>query len=195
MPIPAFSIDGVLPPYVGSGGPGGAPQDMTPYVVTAVEVVLTLGTSPKRRTILAHWLDHRAALRGLGFQRGFQWLDGSFVEEKEPNDLDIVTFLFRPATVLGHADLGGLIGANAHLFDRPQVKTSYMLDAFFIDLDASPEGIVNVSRYWLGLFSHRRADGLWKGMLQVRLATFRRKTRRTWSIPFHKPSLSPMRSA
>jgi hypothetical protein len=25
------------------------------------------------------------------------------------------------------------------------------------------------SRYLLGLFSHRRVDGLWKGMLQVRL--------------------------
>jgi hypothetical protein len=169
MPIPAFSIDGVLPPYVGPGGPGGALQDMTPYVVTAVEVVSTLGTSPKRRTILSRWLNHRAALRGLGFQRGFQWLDGSFVEEKEPNDLDIVTFIFRPATVQGHADLGALMGANAQLFDRPQVKTHYMLDAFFIDLDASSENIVNVSRYWLGLFSHRRVDGLWKGMLQVRL--------------------------
>jgi hypothetical protein len=44
-----------------------------------------------------------------------------------------------------------------------------MLDAFFIDLNASPESIVNVSRYFLGLFSHRRVDGLWKGMLQVRL--------------------------
>jgi hypothetical protein len=169
MPIPAFSIDGVLPPYVGPGGPGGALQDMTPYGVTAVEVVSTLGTSPKRRTILSHWLDHRAALRGLGFRYGFQWLDGSFVEEKEPNDLDIVTFVFRPATVLGHADLGALIGANPQLFDRLQVKTRYMLDAFFIDLDASPESVVNVSRYWLGLFSHRRVDGLWKGMLQVRL--------------------------
>jgi hypothetical protein len=104
MPIPAFSIDGVLPPYVGPGGPGGAPQDMTPYVATAVEVVLTLGTTPRRRTILGRWLDHRAALRGLGFQRGFQWLDGSFVEQKEPNDLDIVTFVFRPATVTGYAD-------------------------------------------------------------------------------------------
>jgi hypothetical protein len=169
MPIPAFSIDGVLPPYVGPSGPGGAPQDMTPYVVTAVELVLTLGTSPKRRTILAQWLDHRAALRRLGFQRGFQWLDGSFVEQKEPSDLDIVTFLFRPPTVNSPTELGALMGANAQLFDRAQVKTRYMLDAFFIDLNASPEAIVNVSRYLLGLFSHRRADGLWKGMLQVRL--------------------------
>ena len=169
MPIPSFSIDGVLPPYVGPGGPGGALQDMTPYVVTAVEVVSTLGTTVKRKTILSRWLDHRTALRGLGFQRGFQWLDGSFVEDKDPNDLDVVTFLFRPASVAQAADLAALMGANAQLFDRARVKAHYMLDAFFVDLNASPEGIVNVSRYFLGLFSHRRVDDVWKGMLQVRL--------------------------
>jgi hypothetical protein len=26
-----------------------------------------------------------------------------------------------------------------------------------------------MTRYWFGLFSHRRSDGIWKGMLQVRL--------------------------
>ena len=35
---------------------------MTPYVVTAVEVVSTLATSTMRGTILSHWLNHRAAL-------------------------------------------------------------------------------------------------------------------------------------
>ena len=169
MPIPPFSIDGVLPPFVGSSGPGGSSRDMTPYVVTAVEVVSTLATSTMRGSILSHCLNHRAALRALGFQRGFQWLDGSFVEDKDPNDLDVVTFLFRPATVAGPAELRALMGANAQLFERAQVKARYMLDAFFIDLNGSPETIVNFSRYLLGLFSHRRVDGLWKGMLQVRL--------------------------
>jgi hypothetical protein len=169
MPIPPFSIDGVLPPYVGNSGPGGPPQDMTPYMVTAVEVVSTLGTDAGRQTILSRWLGHRDALRALGFQHGFQWLDGSFVENTDPNDLDIVTFLFRPATVARPAELAALMGANPQLFDRAQVKARYMLDAFFIDLNGSPEAIVNVSRYYVGLFSHRRVDGLWKGMLQVRL--------------------------
>jgi len=169
MPIPSFSIDGVLPPFVGPSGPGGSSRDMTPYIVTAVEVVSTLGTSTKRRTILSHWLDHRAALRALGFQRGFQWLDGSFIEDKEPNDLDVVTFLFRPVTMVQPARLAALVGANAQLFDPAQAKARYMLDAQFVDLDASPEIVVNLTRYWVGLFSHRRVDGLWKGMLQVRL--------------------------
>lgn len=169
MPIPPFSIDGVLPPYVGPQGPGGRVEDMSPYVVTALEVASTLGGTKERKNILRGWLKHRAALRALGFQRGFQWLDGSFVEAKEPKDLDVVTFLFRPPGIYDVTDLVALMTANAHLFQRFSVKASYALDAFFIDLDGSPETIVNASRYLLGLFSHRRGDDLWKGMLQVRL--------------------------
>ena len=78
MPLPAFNIDGILPPFVGPDGPGGAPEDLSPYVVTALEVATSLGTSEGRKTILRGWLLHRAALRAAGFVRGFQWLDGSF---------------------------------------------------------------------------------------------------------------------
>lgn len=96
MPIPAFTIDGVLPPYVGPAGPAGAVEDLSPYTVTAIEVVTTLGFTDEHRAILLGWLRHRAALRAIGFDRGFQWLDGSFVEQKEPRDLDVVAFLYRP---------------------------------------------------------------------------------------------------
>jgi hypothetical protein len=149
MPIPSFTIDGVLPPYVGPCGPG--------------------GVADKRKAILRGWLQHRAALRDVGFGRGFQWLDGSFVEGKDPRDLDIVTFLYRPPGFDSASALGGLLGANLDLFDRAQVKATYSLDAFPVDLNGSPEGVVNAARYFLSLFSHRRGDDLWKGMLQVRL--------------------------
>ena len=166
MPIPGFTIDGILPPYVGLDGPGGATEDMSPYSVSALEVALTLGTSPERRDILRGWFQHRAALRAIGFHRGFQWLDGSFVEDKSPKDLDVVTFIYRPQGIL---DLNGLVTANLHLFARAPVKLAFKLDLFFIDLDGQAEAIVHLTRYFLGLFSHRRDDDLWKGMLQVRL--------------------------
>lgn len=169
MPIPSFTIDGVLPPFVGPNGPAGGAQDMTPYVVTAMEVVSTFGTTEERKTILRGWLQHRAALRAIGLDSGFQWLDGSFVEDKDPKDLDLVTFVNRPATIHDGTQFVRLMQANANLFIRPQVRASFSLDAFLIDLDASGEAIVNNTRYWLGLFSHRRGDSLWKGMLQVRL--------------------------
>lgn len=169
MPIPAFTIDGVLPPYVGPDGPGGTSEDLSPYVVSATEVVTTLGGSDQRKTILRGWLRHRAALRAIGFNRGFQWLDGSFVEKKEPRDLDVVTFFYRPRGVNDPTALARLLRDHIDLFGRAQVKAGFALDFFPVDLDGSPETLVNLSRYWLGLFSHRRGDDLWKGMLQVRL--------------------------
>ncbi|WP_397463220.1 DUF6932 family protein [Rhizobium ruizarguesonis] len=77
MPIPSFTIDGVLPPYVGSKAPGGAFEDLSPYEVSAPEVVSTLGTTQNRRDILRRWLNHRSELRAAGITQGFQWLDGS----------------------------------------------------------------------------------------------------------------------
>ncbi len=169
MPIPGFTIDGILPPFVGPNGPGGAPEDLSPYAVTAIEVVTTLALTDDRKKILRLWLRHRAALRAVGFERGFQWLDGSFVESKDPRDLDVVTFIYRPAGVQDSGDLARLLRANLGLFGRAQVKAAYHLDFFAIDLDGSAEAIVSLTRYWLSVFSHRRVDYLWKGMLQVRL--------------------------
>ncbi len=169
MPIPAFNINGVLPPYVGATGPSGAATDMSPYEVSATEIVTTLGATDDRRKILEGWLNHRAALRNLGFTRGFQWLDGSFVEKKDPRDLDVVLFVYRPTGTANATALARLLGANLNVFGRAQVKSLYKLDFFPIDLDSSTEVIVSMTRYFLALFSHRRVDEVWKGMLQVRL--------------------------
>lgn len=169
MPIPAFTIDGVIPPYVGPNGLGGRGEDMTPYMVSAIEVVATLGVNDQRRSILQNWLQHRADIRALGFDRGFQWLDGSFVEDKDPRDLDIITFTYRPAAAKKLQDFRQLCANNPDQLARRRIKAKYNLDAFFVDLNGAPETIVNTSRYYLGLFSHRRGDDLWKGMLQVRM--------------------------
>jgi hypothetical protein len=142
---------------------------MSPYVVTATELVATLATTDKRKVILRRWLQHRAALRALGFDRGFQWIDGSFVENKEPQDVDVVAFLYRPPGIVNAGALARLIRANLNLFLRTQVKATYKVDFFSMDLQGSPELLVSMTRYLFGLFSHRRSDGIWKGMLQVRL--------------------------
>lgn len=169
MPIPPFNVDGVLPPYVGPSGPGGAHEHLSPYSVTAPEVESKLGWTENRRTILRGWLRHRARLRSLGFDRGFQWCNGSFVEQKEPQDLDGVRFLHRPLDIRTGNQLAAMIEANKQVFDRTPVKAQFKLDTFLIDLDGGPESIVKVTRYFLGLFSHRRGDDVWKGMFQVRL--------------------------
>jgi hypothetical protein len=98
MGIPTFTIDGILPPFMGLT-PGDDPSQMSPYEVNAEEVVKRFCTSGPRRQILKGWLDHRNELRAIGIASGFQWLDGSFLEEKEPKDLDIVSFVHLPGNV------------------------------------------------------------------------------------------------
>lgn len=169
MPIPSFTIDGVLPPYIGPNGPGGSFEDLSPYEVSALEVVDTFGTTDNRRDILRRWLSHRNQLRRANIVRGFQWLDGSFLENKEPNDLDTVSFIYRPAYAIELKDWKDFLVSNGAMFNRHQLKQHFRLDALFIDLNGDPEVIVDVSRYYMGLFSHRRGDDLWKGMLKVRL--------------------------
>jgi hypothetical protein len=169
MTIPAFNIHGVIPPFTGADPVAGGPAALSPYVVKPVEVVDDLGTTADRRDILTKWLDHRRQLRLLGFT-GFQWLDGSFVEKKNPQDLDVVTFLRRPLTAQSPVALGTLLGQNPGTFNRAMLKASHRLDAYFVDMDGASETIVEVTRYFCGLFSHRRNDYLWKGMLRVDLS-------------------------
>lgn len=170
MPVPAFTIDGVIPPFIGTNGPGGGRQQMTPYEATPLEVAERFGGTARRREILGHWLEHRQLMRDLGITTGFQWLDGSFVEDKEPNDLDLVTFFRRPVQASSALEVHALMLANPPVLLRTHVRAVRRLDAFFVDLDGTSEGIIDATRYWCGLFSHRRDDGLWKGMVKVSLA-------------------------
>lgn len=167
MPIPSFTIDGILPPYTSPDGPGAMPHFMSPYAATSLEVVIHLGTSDQRRLILSAWLEHRSRLYQAGFNSGFQWLDGSFVEDKEPNDLDVVAFMHRPAAAQDNASFGALLTQHRDIIVRSRVKQAYPLDFFPVDLDGDGKTLVEMTRYWCGLFSHRRGDSVWKGMLKV----------------------------
>ena len=168
MAIPGFTIDGIVPPFIGNG-PGDHSALMSPYEADASEVVARFGTSDKRREILGKWLDYRQALRDIGLQSGFQWLDGSFLEEKEPKDLDLVSFVYKPSKLDTPEAVQAFIAENISLLDRDLVKANYRLDAFLLELDGSPEALVDSSRYYLQLFSHQRSTFLWKGMVQVSL--------------------------
>jgi hypothetical protein len=171
MPIPSFTIDGVLPPFKGTSGPGGQMHDMSPYYSISSEIVQSLGTSIGRLDILEKWLQHRTDLAAIGISSGFQWIDGSFVEDKEPKDMDTVVFLNRPTTCPDVAAFNALVVQNMGLFDRAALAANYKLDAFFVYLGGNPAGIVGQTQYYLNLFSHRRGDYLWKGILRAELGT------------------------
>ncbi len=103
---------------------------------------------------------------------GFQWIDGSFVEDVEtsqkrpPADIDIVTFAPLPSFP-DSAARQTWIKQNLALFDTTQTKDAYQCDAYFVDLGKRPDLLVDDSRYWFGLFSHQRGTSLWKGMIQI----------------------------
>lgn len=171
MPIPDFDHNGVLPPHLG------LPTELShlsPYPATTAEVCLKFCYSPERQAILQGWLDLRSALRTLGYNQGFQWLDGSFVEDIEnsernrpPGDIDVVSFLMPSRLSKAQMD-GELLNV---LSNRAATKARFRADHFVVVLNASGVSIVEQTRYWCGLFSHRRSDSIWKGMLRVELGS------------------------
>lgn len=170
--IPNFTISGVLPPYLGPTATD--PGSMSPYETTLTRIANRLCASDERKAIFRGLLRYRQALSGIGLSSGFQWLSGSFMEDIEsiesraPRDVDVLTFVRRPAAVADNAAWQAFCNANLNLFQRAQAKTNYKCDAFFVDMNTEPENIVNQTRYWFGLFGHRRT-GIWKGLLQIPL--------------------------
>jgi hypothetical protein len=168
-PIPDFDHNMVLPPHLGNPV---IPSDLSPYLCTTFDLCQKLGTTPERRAILDKFLDFRERLRTEGLTTGFQWLDGSFLEDVEtrlgrpPADLDVVT-------VYWGYDIQFQMGLAARLpeFANPRLaKATYSLDHYPLDADNSPQTTVEWARYWSLLFSHNRL-GVWKGMLKIDLDT------------------------
>ena len=160
--IPSWNGAGFLPPWASTPT---AVAARSPYRSTMLEFVRRFAITDARIIICQGLLDYRDELRTMGVH-GFQWLDGSFVEDVEnfrpakpqPADIDIVTF----------ADFGPPHQAQLNVL-QGRAKQQYHVDGYFVSLAESPATIVERTAYWFGLFSHRRADAAWKGMVQVDL--------------------------
>jgi hypothetical protein len=169
--IPTFNHSHVLPPFVGERL---SSASSSPYRVSASALVQCMSGSVERTSILAGLFRYRSELKALGFARGFQWLDGSFIEDIEsregrpPNDIDVVTFAYPPVG-LSKDDVRRMLAEHPELFDHEQCKAGFHCDTSLVNLTTSPEWLVMQTRYWYGLFSHRRGDALWKGMLELPL--------------------------
>ena len=167
MPIPAWNTAGVIPP-INSLAP--IDVDRAPYLASLVEVVQRFGLTRERRVILAGLLAYRAALHATGLTQGFQWLDGSFLEQIElleqraPRDVDVVTFFELPPGATQET----IYRANPMLFNHVHVKTTFHVDGYPVDLATPPRLLVGSSAYWYSMWAHRRSDQ-WKGYVQVEL--------------------------
>ena len=111
-------------------------------------------------------MDYRNAFYAAGITQGFQWIDGSFVEnverrhrpgkEPRPYDIDVVTFYSPPEEE--PPELRDLL-RSAVTRDR------YDIDAHSITLGA----LVDAIAYWCGMWSTRRTDQMSKGLVRVDL--------------------------
>jgi hypothetical protein len=174
MPIPSFNTSGVLPPFVGDNPTDAAA--MAPYSVVFSDFFARFGTSPERWRLLKGLHAYRSALRTAGLISGFQWIDGSFLEdverirERPPADIDLVTFADLPTG----ASSAAFAAQRRDLFHPGETKQRYSCDAYFVDLTffrQQPAKLVERTRYWFGLFSHQRTSHLWKGMLELPLVS------------------------
>jgi hypothetical protein len=111
--------------------------------------------------------------------QGFQWVDGSFLEDvehtrdKPSDDIDVVTF-----TTLGDAtNQQRLMNEFPHLFDTQQLTSTYRVDHYWVNLSTAQDSatgqgaalLVRRVSYWYSMWSHRRADQMWKGFVEVAL--------------------------
>ena len=170
MPIPEFDHNHVLPPHIGN--PSDGIHLVSPYRATSIELVDFFATSKKRIEILIGLFSFRAKLTAQGLINGFQWLDGSFVENIEkqenrsPNDLDLITFYFGYDKNFQDK----LVQNFAEFADRDLGKKNYLLDHFPFDATYSPVNNIEFTRYFVQLFSHNR-NKVWKGMIRIELNT------------------------
>jgi len=166
--IPDWNPQGLLPP---NDAVDPTSAERSPYAVSLIDFVVHFGTTKERQTILQGLLGFRAALHAAGLNNGFQWVDGSFLEDIEkienraPADMDVVTFFhLQPGQTQRSFAL-----AHPDLFDHADTKTLFHVDAYFVPLDDNPPAcLVERSAYWYSLWSHRR-NGQWKGYLQIDL--------------------------
>lgn len=171
--IPDFNHSHVLPPFLGQSH---SSATASPYEVAATELVARFATSPERVALLDGLFRYRAALSVLGFVQGFQWLDGSFVENVEqfrnqaPQDIDVVTFVHPPANKAAH-EITAMMQQHPELFNRQQCRDQFACDTFLVRLNVPAHRLVRETTFWHGFFSHRRDDQVWKGLLQLPLSS------------------------
>lgn len=168
--IPQWTSQGVLPP---NNSTEPTSFDRSPYEVPMTDLVLRYGTSVERKSILKGFLGFRSALSKAGLVNGFQWIDGSFLENIEstegrsPRDMDVVTFFHLPDGFAPES----MLRDTPRLFNPMCTKEDFHVDAYFVRLNGGvPEELVWQSAYWYSLWSHRR-NGQWKGYLRVVLSS------------------------
>ena len=173
--IPDWNSAGLLPPFLGNP----ASPDRSPYRASLSDTMVRFGSEGEgRRELLAGLLYFRAALHEAGLTMGFQWIDGSFVEdveslrERAPVDIDVVTFYYMPE---GHATEESFDNAFPDLSNPFAMKWDFGIHAHLVAINLNDlETVIRRVAYWHDVWSHARGgprtrEGTRKGYVQVDL--------------------------
>lgn len=128
-----------------------------PYHASLDELVCRMGTSTERLDILSGYVAYRRELKSVGIIKGFQWVNGSFLEEtqrfykREPADIDVVTFFRLPEGV----NFKDLKQERPDLFDSDLSTAAYRVDTAMLDFIDQPfsDSICKTTAYYHGLWS------------------------------------------
>ncbi len=161
--IPDWNSEGLLPPYsINNTG--------SPYQASPIDLVRRFGLTPHRQNLLEGFLEYRKLLYRCGIDSGVQWVNGSFVEDKErltnsnPSDIDVVTFfqkqMSKRQTALAYTAL------------CPDfIKQSFGIHVDQFNLYSLPtEAIVEIAGYWNSVWSHQKRTFARKGYVHVPLS-------------------------
>lgn len=166
--IPPFDHNNVLPPY--QGGDPTIRGCLSPYKSDIVEFCQHFAKTPERIAILKGFVCFRLECLKFGIQCGYQWIDGSFVENVEvarsraPHDIDVVTMF-----ALSDVSMQVVIANNFPAFVKPSLsKMLYNVDHYPCLVNDTPFGTIESVKYWNQLFGHNR-EGIWKGMVELPL--------------------------
>lgn len=166
--LPEFGVNCLIPPRYSVDG---ASLNRSPYHIDISYFVERFSLTPKRITLLMGLLDYRSKLYNIGIVNGFQWINGSFLEDieklenREPNDIDVITFYF----LVDPIDQKSLLDNNANIFNSRYLKENYFIDGYYMQLGLPLDlQQTKAIAYWYSMWSHRR-DGQWKGFVQISL--------------------------
>lgn len=160
---------GIIPPI--SPGQSGNSPDRSPYIMSMDGFIDMFSLSDHRNGLLIKFLEYRSLWYQAEITKGFQWIDGSFMEnielleDRDPKDIYVVTFASIPKCI-SQEKPSAVVG---HLFDHAYCKHRYHVDAYFVQTgNVVNEYTIKLISYWYSMWSHKR-DRTWKGFIQIPL--------------------------
>ena len=88
------------------------------------------------------------------------------LEARPPNDLDLVTFFGGLSLPVQR----GLAGKFPEFSNKDLSKANFSLDHYPVDITYNPSLTVELTRYWIQLFTHNRKQ-IWKGIVRIDINT------------------------